>query len=80
MEGVWKREKTLVRGEEFKEVVILEQKRIIHEWVEKKVIVIPSKESTFIKDLDIALILVILRLHRNWGHDVKKISKESLCV
>lgn len=46
-------------------MVILEQKRIIHEWVEKKVIVIPSKESTFIKDLDIALILVILRLHRN---------------
>ena len=44
---------------------MFEQKRIIREWVEKKVIVIPSKDSTFIKDLEIALILVILRLHRN---------------
>lgn len=60
-----KERKDTHQGEEFKEVVILEQKRIIHEWVEKKVIVIPSKESTFIEDLEIALILVILGLHRN---------------
>lgn len=60
-----KERKDTRQAEEFKEVVMFEQKRIIHEWVEKKVIVIPSKESTFIKDLEIALILVILRLHRN---------------
>lgn len=55
-----KERKDTYQGEEFKQVVVLEQKRIIHEWVEKRVIVIPSKESTFIKDLEIALILVIL--------------------
>ena len=55
-----KERKDTYQGEEFKQVVILEQKRIIHEWVEKRAIVIPSKESTFIKDLEIALILVIL--------------------
>ena len=41
-------------------MVILEQKKIIHEWVEKKATVTPSKETTFIKALEIALILVIL--------------------
>ena len=55
-----KERKDTHQGEEFKEVVILEQKKIIHEWVEKKAIVIPSKETTFIKDLEIAPILVIL--------------------
>lgn len=60
-----KERKDTCQAEEFKEVVMFEQKRIIREWVEKKVIVIPSKDSTFIKDLEIALILVILRLHRN---------------
>ena len=53
----------------------LEQKRITCESVGRKGSVIPGKEETLIRDLGIALIPVILGLHRKGDHGVKTFSK-----
>lgn len=71
---VCKRVKALAGGKGSRRLT-LKQKSVICEEVGKKGSVIPGKENTLIKDLGIAVIPVILGLHRKGDHGVKTFSK-----
>ena len=56
----------------------MSKERIIHEWVEKKENVIPGEEDTLIRDSELALILVMLGLHRKRDDAVKKFQNKKI--